>query len=83
MNRKLLNRKRSVTSKHDNPYGTKRTASAILERWPQEIPYEVFRDIEAGCSDSLETFGYKKVGSETEYANKSSSYLPDLLNEKF
>ena len=81
MNRILLSRKRSVINKHNDPYGTKRTASAILERWPQEIPYEVVRDIEAGCADLLQTFGYKKVGSESEYANKSRTYLPDLPNE--
>ena len=43
--------------------------------------YEVVRDIEAGCADLLETFGYKPVGSELDYANKTHSYIPDLLNE--
>ena len=46
-----------------------------------EMRYEVVRDIEAGCADLLETFGYKPVGSELDYANKTRSYLPDLLNE--
>ena len=81
MNQKMLNRKRSVITKHDKPFATKRIASTILERWPQEMSYEVVRDIEAGCADLLQTFGYKKVGSESEYANKSRTYLPDLPNE--
>ena len=73
----MVNRKKPVV----NPFGTKRISSNVLERWPQQMRYEVVRDIEAGCADLLETFGYKIVGSETEYANKSRSYLPDLLNE--
>ena len=63
-----------------NPYGTKRIASNVLERWPNELDFDLVKRIEEGCSDLIETFGYKFIGKFEEYGNKSISYLPDILD---
>ena len=77
MYRNLAQQKRPVMV---NPYGTRRIASNVLERWPNELSYMVVKRIELGCADLLDSFGYKLIGSEEEYSNKSISYLPDLLD---
>lgn len=61
-----------------NPFGTKRIASNVLERWPGELDYNLVIQIQSGCSELMETFGYKFIQSEEGYADKSKSYLPEL-----
>ena len=64
-------------------FSTSRKASDVLEKWPDELPYEVVKGIDEGCDRLLQTFGYKMVGTEIEYGDKTISYLPELPKTEF
>ena len=64
-------------------FSTNRKASDVLERWPSNLPYEVVKGIDEGCGHLLQTFGYKMVGTEKEYEDKTISYLPELPEPEF
>ena len=71
---------RTVPLHGDVPLGfsTSRKASDVLERWPDELSYDIVKGIDEGCGRLLQTFGYKMVGTEKEYEDKTISYLPEL-----
>ena len=64
-----------------NPFSTNRNADAVLEKWPNELSYDLVMKIQTGCLDLLTTFGYQLVTTREDYANKSISYLPEMNDD--
>ncbi|KAM4642028.1 carbohydrate sulfotransferase 4-like [Discoglossus pictus] len=69
---------RKTTSSENGSIAYSRNSSEVVNKWRRDLDFELVKNIQNGCQEAMELFGYLRVITPKEQKNQSLNLIEDM-----